>query len=398
MNAHIKQWRLLAATSLLMVSTVAESSMIVAPHGAGRDADLAGVVVAAPDDGTSALLINPAGVVSKARDEIEFGIYPGKFKVSYKNPVTGYNDHGSKDFYALGFWYGMGEINGWSLGVGAYGSLGAAFNLPAAPGIGQTSPYLGEVGIINFAINAGRQLTPNLRFGVQVAPQFGIQKMRSPSPLGDISLRADGFGLGASAGLVYDVTDKMSFGLAYRTRGVARLSGDAHVGNVGQKDSIKFVSPQSITAGLAYQPADKLRLLGQLVWTRYTEFEQSLLEFHQSTMLTMPLVSKATNRLRLGAALEYEFIPKHTFRTGFTHSKAMIADSAVSPMMYDHDNDMIMAGYEMDFDTWRLGFSTGYLKNKDRTISVAANPNYPGTYKSSSPVSVGVRVIWQNRH
>jgi hypothetical protein len=34
--------------------------------------------------------------------------YPGKFKVSYKNPVTGYKDHGSKDFHALGFWCGMG--------------------------------------------------------------------------------------------------------------------------------------------------------------------------------------------------------------------------------------------------------------------------------------------------
>jgi len=72
--------------------------MIVAPHGAGRDADLAGVVVAAPDNGTSALLINPVGVVSKAKNEAEFAIYPDTFKVSCKDPVTGYDGHGEKNF------------------------------------------------------------------------------------------------------------------------------------------------------------------------------------------------------------------------------------------------------------------------------------------------------------
>lgn len=397
MNTSIKHWRLLGAILLLTVSTVAESSMIVAPHGAGRDADLAGVVVAAPDDGESALMANPAGVVSKAKNEALLAIYPGVFKVGYKNPVTGYDAHGSKDFAAMGFWYGLGEIRGWSLGFGAYGSLGAAFNLPEAPGIGQTSRYLGEMGIMNFGFNVGRQLTQDLRFGVQLAPQFGMQKLSMPTPLGDVHLKAKGFGLSASAGLVYTLTDKVSLGLAYRTPGVAKFRGHARVGNIGQDDSITFVSPQSITAGLAYQSSKKLRLLSQVVWTRYEDFERGRIEFHKTTALNSPMLSSTTNRVRWGVAMEYEFIPGHTFRTGFTHSKAMITDSAVSPMMYDNDNDMVMAGYEVDFDTWRLGFTTGYVRNKDRQISVADNPNFPGTYKSSMPISPGVRVTWKVR-
>ncbi len=264
MDKATKHWRRLCAVPLLIGSTVAHASLIVAPHGAGRDSDLAGVVVAAPDDGTSALLVNPAGVVSKAKNEAMIAIYPGAFKVSYQNPMTGYDAHGRTDFVALGFWYGLGEIRGWSVGVGAYGSLGAAFNLPPAPGIGQTSPYLGEMGIMNFGINAGKQLTPDLRLGLQLAPHIGTQKMRMPTPLGDSHLKAKGFGLSASAGIVYTLTDKVSLGLAYRTPGIAKFSGEARVGAVEQDDSVKFVSPQSITAGLAYQYNEKLKKILKL--------------------------------------------------------------------------------------------------------------------------------------
>ncbi len=398
MGTSIKIRRLSGAIILMTASALAQASLIVAPHGAGRDSDLAGVVVASPDDGQSSLLVNPAGVVSKARNEAEFAIYPGAFKVSYQNPMTGYDAHGRTDFVALGFWYGLGEIRGWSVGVGAYGSLGAAFNLPPAPGIGQTSPYLGEMGIMNFGINAGKQLTPDLRLGLQLAPHIGTQKMRMPTPLGDSHLKAKGFGLSASAGIVYTLTDKVSLGLAYRTPGIAKFSGEARVGAVEQDDSVKFVSPQSITAGLAYQYNEKLKLLSQVAWTRYKDFERGTIEFHETTALNSAMLSSATNRARWGVAMEYQFLPRHVFRAGFTSSKAMIPDSAVSPMMYDHDNDMIMAGYETDFETWRLGFTTGYAKNVGRNVSVADNPMFPGRYRSKSPVSVGVRVAWLTGH
>lgn len=398
MDKSLGRWHLLGTIPLLLASAGAHASLIVAPHGAGRDSDLAGVVVAAPDDGASALLVNPAGVVSKARNEALFALYPGTFKVRYENPASGYAGRGSTDYVALGFWYGLGEVSGWSLGWGVYGSLGAAFNLPPAPGIGQTSPYLGEMGIMNVGLNAGKQLTPKLRVGFQLAPQFGMQKMRMPTPLGDTHLKAKGMGISASAGLVYSLTDTLSLGLAYRSPGIARLNGHARVGNVGQNDSVDFVSPQSITAGLAYQPSAEWRLLSQVGWTRYTDMERGTIDFHTTTALNSPVLGSATNRVRWGVAMEYEFLRGHTFRAGFTRSKAMIPDSSVSPMMYDHDNDMLMAGYEVDLGECRLGLTTGYARNKDRHVSAADNPMFPGTYRSTSPISFGFRVIWANRH
>ena len=124
MNKKLRVIGLVGGSTLLTLSVVAESSLIVAPHSTGRDADMAGVVVASPDDGSSTLLINPAGVVSEARKEAMVAIMPITFKMRYVNPMTGYEESGRKDAMALSMWRGLGESdNGWSRGVGVYGSL-----------------------------------------------------------------------------------------------------------------------------------------------------------------------------------------------------------------------------------------------------------------------------------
>lgn len=174
----------------LLVSQAAFSSAIVAPHGAGRDADLSGNTVADPDDGGSALLINPAGVVGPARDEALVGLLAFNFTASYKNPSNGYDGTGSQTPLGIDMWYGLGEIAGWSLGFGAYGSIGAAFDLPPDPDIGIDSPYVGKLSIINVGFNAGRQLTDRLRVGLQITPRYGRQVVRLPPPWATwISLR-----------------------------------------------------------------------------------------------------------------------------------------------------------------------------------------------------------------
>ncbi len=391
MNSKTPISRLAGLAALLTLSFVAESSMIVAPHGTGRDSDLAGVVVASPDDGSSALISNPAGVVSHAKHEMLVAITPLTFEMAYKNAVTGYDEDGSKDAIALGLWHGLGETAGWSMGVGVYGSVGTAFDLADAPEIGQTSPYLNESGVLNFGLNAGRQLTPNLRFGIQIAPRYGMQKMKSPSPLGDVSFKTQGFGIGASAGLVYSPADELSFGLAYRTPGIMKFEGDGRVGNVKQDLTVTMITPQSVTLGAAYDWSDRLRLLSQVVWTRYEDFERGEKEFEVTTQLDGPVISNTRNRTRLGVALEYQVKPGHYFRAGFTQGKAMIEDEALTPTLFDHDNDMLMLGYEVDRGGWRLGVSGGFATFKSRKVSAAENPYFPGVYKSETPFSVGLR-------
>lgn len=391
----INSVRLPILTLLCMLPLISEASLIVAPHSAGRDADLAGVVVAAPDDGSSALIGNPAGVVSQARNEALVAIMPITFKMRYVNPMTGYEESGRKDAVALGLWRGLGESeSGWSRGVGVYGSLGTAYDLAADPSIGQTSPYLGETGVLNFGFNFGRQLTPQWRIGFQVAPRFGMQELKSPTPLGDLSFKTQGVGIGGSAGLVYSPANDLSFGVVYRTPGIVRFKGDGRVGGVKQDLTVKMITPQNLTVGVAYDYSDRLRLLGQVGWTRYEDFERGEKKFETTKQLDGPLFLNTSNRVRVGLAFEYQVQPGHYLRAGYTRGDAMIEDESLTPTSFDADNDMLMAGYEIDMESWRLGFTAGYTKNEPRTVSAADNPYFPGTYKDQTPISFAFRVTW----
>lgn len=379
----------------LSAATPAWSSAIEAPHGAARDADLAGNTVAAPDDGASTLLINPAGVVSRARDEALVAVLAFGFNASYSNNATGYDGKSARTPVALDLWYGFGEIGGWSLGAGAYGALGAAFDLPADPDIGQTSPFTGELAILNFGLVAGRQLTPSLRFGAELSPSYGRQRVRTPSPLGTIDFQADGLGLSGIVGLVYTPTPVWSLGLAYRTTGFVDMKGDGSVGGVEQDVETNFVTPQSITGGVAYQWSKELRLLGQLRWIRYEDFERGDLEFEETTELNQPVMAHTRDRIRWGVAAEYELVPNSMIRAGYTEGKAMIEDDAMMPIMFDLDNKMIMLGYEIDYGKFMVGFTTGYMHLKTRRVSEEDNMMTPGRYTSDSDVSAGVRVTWK---
>lgn len=383
------------ALSALSVTPVAWGSAIEAPHGAARDADLAGNTVAAPDDGGSILLINPAGVVGRARDEALVAVLAFGFNASYENEATGYEGKSARTPVALDLWYGLGEYAGWSFGVGAYGALGAAFDLPADPDIGQTSPFTGELAILNGGLVAGRQLTPNLKFGIQLSPAYGKQRVRSPTPLGTMDFKADGFGLSGIVGLVYTPTPALSLGLAYRTTGFVDMKGDGSVGGVEQDVETHFVTPQNVTGGVAYQWTDKLRVMGQLRWIRYEDFERGDLEFDETTALDQPVMSHTRNRIRWGVATEYQLVPNSTLRAGYTEGKAMMEDDALMPIMFDLDNKMIMLGYEIDYGKFMVGFTTGYMHLKTRRVSAEDNMMAPGRYTSDSDVSAGVRVTWK---
>lgn len=382
-------------TSLCLAAPPVMASAIMAPHGAGRDADLSGNTVAAPDDGASALLINPAGVVSRARDEALVALLPFSFVGAYRNDASGYDGSGALTAFGLDLWYGLGEIGGWSMGFGAYGSLGAAFDLPADPDIGQTSPYVGELAIINFGFNIGRQITQTLRVGIQLTPSYGQQHLRSPSPLGDIDYDAEGFGLSGAIGLVYNPTEAWAVGLMYRSRGFVDMDGDGTVGDVQQDVKVDFVSPQSVYGGVAYQWTERLKVMGQVVWSRYEDFERGDIEFEQTPMLNQPVMMNTTNRSRWGFGVEYQVFPNSYLRGGYTQSKAMIEDDSMMPMMFDHDNKMVMLGYEIDYGRIMLGFTTGYMHLKSRHVSADVNPMFPGRYASDSDLSAGVRLTWK---
>ncbi len=375
-----------------VVNFRAEASLIQTPHTAGRDAMLAGQTVAAPKDGASSLFINPAGVVSNARNKMELAAFPSNFTARYRDPGSGYDRKSSETPILADLWYGLGSYRDWSFGFGVYGSVGTAFNFEKDPKTGVNQDYLGKLSAFNVGFNAGTKITPNLTLGIQLTPKYGRNHLKTPSPVGAVDVEVEGFGVGGTVGLLYSPGASTQLGISYRSSSEISMDGDGTVGSNFQDVELDMVTPQSITGGISYEYAPNLILMAQAKWTDYSDFERGDLRFGEDTALNQPFLSSAKPRIRWGLGVEYAVADGDWFRVGYTYEPWMIRSRALKPILSDADDAMVMVGYEITYDNWRLGFVSGYTALDERRVSSGKNPNFPGVYEHENKVAAGVVV------
>ncbi|MCK5771160.1 hypothetical protein [Algiphilus sp.] len=384
----------LAGALLALAATQAQASLIVSPHTATRDADLAGAAGASPDDAGSASLTNPAGVVGPLSGQIVVGVAAVNFTAHYQDRRRDFDQTSSETPMFLNLWYGLGELAGWHMGIGAYGSVGTAFEF-AADG-GQDTPFLGKLALFNVGFLVGRQITPDLRVGLQIAPNYAEQSVKLPSPLGPVEFDGlKGAGIDGAVGLVYDASEKLSLGLSYRTRGYTRLEGDGRVGATEQDLVLDLYTPQSVTAAFDYEALPGLHLMGQSKWTRYEDFESGRFDFEKSDPLDQPYIANTTNRFRHWLAVEYTGLSNRVLRIGYTAEPWMIEGEAMRPTLFDTADYMLMLGYEIQHENYNIGFTYGYTGGRQRDISAEQNPDFAGSYHSEIRTGFGVHFTWK---
>lgn len=388
--------RLVCLLVLALVTPCAFASFIVVPHTSGADGAMSGNTVASPYDPGSASATNPAGVASDVAHQIMVAVAPMNFTARYSNQATGYNQTSSETVALLNFWYGLGEWRGWKMGIGIYGAAGAAFNLAAEPENGVNNRYLGTLTVVNIGFTIGRKLSDDLRIGFQLTPRYGTQELETPTPLGTAQFEIGGFGITGAVGLVYDLTDDVSLGLAYQTPGVLYLDGEASVGGNDQSVDHELITPQAVNLGVAYQWTPKLQVLAQASWTDYEQFENGEVDWSETDVLDQPIISNARSTIRWGAGFAYEILPDSTLRLSFTYETWMIEPDAMRPYLFDSRDLMVMAGYHIHYDTVGLGFIVGYADNSDRHVSPAeAGPQgFPGHYSLDTDLMAGIHITW----
>ena len=346
------------------------------------------------DDAGSASLTNPAGVVGPLSKQIVGAVAAISFTAHYRDDRRGFDQISNETPLFINLWYGLGEVAGWHMGIGAYGSVGTAFDF-AADG-GQDTPFLGKLALVNVGFLAGRQITPDLRVGLQIAPNYAEQSVKLPSPLGPVEFEGlKGAGIDGALGLVYAPSEKLSLGLSYRTRGYTRLEGDGHVGGTKQDLVLDLYTPQSVTAAFDYEAMPGLHIMGQTKWTRYDDFESGHFDFEKSDPLDQPYIANATNRFRHWLAVEYTGLSNRVLRIGYTQEPWMIEPDAVRPTLFDTADKMLMVGYEMQYESYNIGFTYGYTGGRQRDISPEQNPNFAGNYHSEIRTGFGVHFTWK---
>jgi len=140
------------------------------------------------------------------------------------------------------------------------------------PGVKLTNDT--EIKTINLGVNISQKLTDELSLG------FGVnaQKMQFTKSLihkyyvNTAKYKGSDWGYGYSLGLNYDLTKKLDLGLSYNSKVKYELNGTFQVpaSNKYNDGVLKISTPESAIIGAKYDLNDKLNLMSDIVWTRWS--------------------------------------------------------------------------------------------------------------------------------
>ena len=226
-----------------------------------------------------------------------------------------------------------------------------------------------DMKIVDLQLNGAYKLTDTLSAGIGVRVEFATAKFSTVIGPVDIDFgRGRACGAGFQLGLYHQASEKLAFGLAYRSptwytnldggEGTASLLGlfPVRLGEIAVDD---FQLPQRAAGGIAWDATNRLKLVGEIRWLNHA---RGL--FHNMTITTDGLID-----LRYPFPLGYQdqwiyiigaeckLSNNWTLGAGYHHGTKPVARANVIPIGSCITRRHATIGLRYDKETWWLGAS-----------------------------------------
>jgi long-chain fatty acid transport protein len=175
---------------------------------------------------------------------------------------------------------------------------------------------------VNDQLSVGAGITYN-----QVEGELRRQLPSEPgfNAAADVDSRVDGDddGWGYNLGVMYRPVPETTLGLTYRSKVDYNLTGDFvakdPAGNVLRADtaSLDLTTPETVNFSLTQQMTERLKLMFGASWTRWSRFDQILVEGSQGNTITQEQQSYS-NAWAFASGGEYQLTPQLALRAGVT--------------------------------------------------------------------------------
>ncbi|MDH5766848.1 MAG: outer membrane protein transport protein, partial [Gammaproteobacteria bacterium] len=191
-----------------------------------------------------------------------------------------------------------------------------------------------------------------------------------------ISLSGDDLNFGWNAGILYQMGDNAKLGVAYRSSIKHQLDGtanfvvdtnlqtvlDAAVPAFNLFEATGVIAsvelPESLSVSYARNMGDKLSILADVTWTRWSNFRELTIVFDNPYMGSSTIPENWDNSYRYSFGANYKQNDKMTLRAGIAVDQ--------TPIRSPEDRTPRIPG---DDRTW-LSFGVGYNMSSDMTIDV----------------------------
>lgn len=360
----------------------------------------------------ASIFFNPAGLAGLEGSQLELGVNLIMPATEFTGPTTspGYGtiEMVKEKFVVPAAHWSRPLGNGHTVGFGVFSYLGL--------GVEWEDDWAGSEIIENISLTTmtfnpswAWGVNDRLRIGAGVSMTYGMMELSKDSYTGmpmnryvDAKMDGTGTAFGANLGGQFDVSDKLTLGLSYRTPMTLSAEGEAEfswdpVDNPSQQAlltsqfpktdmSVDVDLPGLLMAGVSYRHTDALTFRGDFVHSGWSAYKELVFDFATETNLlkdqTSPKDYEDTFAIRVGG--DWKMNPQMTLRAGYYFETQAVKTEMVEPSLPDADRNgfSVGLGYQpSENTTWNFYFLMVSLNDRVSEFEV-----FPGGYQSSIPI------------
>ncbi len=375
---HKTTQTLLAASAALLCWQAAEAAATriayVDPFATAR-----GNAFTATADNPSAVFYNAAGLTQLEGTQVQGNVFA--ISLAYEYEGASGSQSMDDDFQPVPSFFLTHKIKESDLAVGfgmyAPFALGSDWgsDAPFATGLGAFVPYKADLTYVKYHAVLAWQICDTL--SIAAGASFDDSEV-------DIDANAVGFegddqAFGYSFSLLWQPTEKHSFGLNYQGKtemtfeGTADYSGAA----LGVHDTkADLIFPESIVFGYAYRPTEEWNFEFNVDWTNWDRVNSLVLDGPPlpATIRTYDLNWESAFIWELGATRYFDN-GLHA-SAGYTYVESAVPDDDFLPIVPDANRNFFAVGIGGEHDnlTWQLTYQIALADARTVTGANAAHP------------------------
>jgi long-chain fatty acid transport protein len=421
---------LLAALAVILVLPSLAPANGLNLNGLGSRAQAMGGAFVGIANDFSAVFWNPAGAAG-FREET-FGFYAtdliptATYRLASLIPEVPYVDARTKTSHYLGglaaYYKPISSRVVVGLGIGTPSGLGAMWDGQDFTGLtnGTAYDWSSKVGVVSISPLIAIKLSEIVSVGATVNINYGMFSLKMPGgtvivgenpeipippgplDLGQYEENMNGWGIGATFGVLVTPSEKLGFGLTVRTPSTVSFNGTANMPTLpvyelpGSSDlKRKITWPLWIAGGVSIRPVPRLLLSADVHWTQWSKLDRITTEYLESAWETLiemggmdvrDLDWEDTTQLRFGA--EYTLNASTVLRAGYYHDPAPGPLATLNVLLPSHTFNAVSIGIGKTISDLQLDFGLEYLMGNTRT-AVPSLPVLPGVM----PGTYGMKIV-----
>lgn len=270
-------------------------------------------------------------------------------------------------------------------------------NFAAVTG-GEAYEWSSKVGLVTFSPLLACKISDRISAGAALNLNYGMFSVKTHAgfldgyDLGQYEEAANGWGFGATFGLLVRPGDTISLGLTYRTVSKVRLGGDAKISKLSRIDypdssgiNRDLTWPAWLAAGIAFRPAPRLTLTADYQWTQWSKVDKLEADFKESVWKS--LMSRQgrdvqemswSDRAQIRFGAEYAVSGSLTARAGYYRDPSPAPDKTMNVLMPTYDFNVVTLGLGYGLKDLQLDFGVEFLKGAERRVDFLKTRTDPG--------------------